>query len=465
MKNIYTSNRIKHKGQTGITLIALVITIIVLIILAMISISMIIGNNGILQKANKAKETYSKAIDEEEENLEILSDNIDILLNQDNQYIENVIGKNFDNAVKNGYVKKSQYPYQITGSVKRIIEEKMGRKIDYSKDRFYEVNVQNLSIDNNNNNTSKKYIYNSSTGDVINITGIKTNRNISTWFWNGKKEPDKSIMSNKKIQDMFFDMLKKYNITQIYISVNTAKISNDSEFSNFVENAYNRDIKSYVVIGERDHLEDENWLNNINDQFDNVSQYNQSVDYSKKIAGISYDSEVWLNSEYNWKENETIRKKHIKFIQDAKNYANTKNLEVNFSLPFWLVQYDYTDDQGNVINMYDAVTKILDEVNLMIYRDNTKAIDNLVRKKQSDTVETVFDITKKNECTLNIAVETGQSEEGSNITFFEEETANQGTILNTLNELENLYQNSYNQFAFSIHHAIHLIDFLGGIKT
>ncbi len=43
-------------NSNGITLIALVITIIVLLILAGISISVIIGDNGILQRAKKATE-------------------------------------------------------------------------------------------------------------------------------------------------------------------------------------------------------------------------------------------------------------------------------------------------------------------------------------------------------------------------------------------------------------------------
>ena len=45
--------RLKNKG---ITLIALVITIIVLLILAGVSLSMISGENGILSKAQQAKE-------------------------------------------------------------------------------------------------------------------------------------------------------------------------------------------------------------------------------------------------------------------------------------------------------------------------------------------------------------------------------------------------------------------------
>lgn len=49
------------KSSNGITLIALVVTIIVLLILAGISISMLSGNNSILQKAGEAKEKTERA--------------------------------------------------------------------------------------------------------------------------------------------------------------------------------------------------------------------------------------------------------------------------------------------------------------------------------------------------------------------------------------------------------------------
>ncbi len=54
-----------NKGQTGITLIALVVTIIVLLILAGISINMLMGQNGILNRAVEAKEKTASAQQEE----------------------------------------------------------------------------------------------------------------------------------------------------------------------------------------------------------------------------------------------------------------------------------------------------------------------------------------------------------------------------------------------------------------
>ena len=50
-----------NKSKNGITLIALVVTIVVLLILAAVSISMLGGDNGILQKATTAKENTDNA--------------------------------------------------------------------------------------------------------------------------------------------------------------------------------------------------------------------------------------------------------------------------------------------------------------------------------------------------------------------------------------------------------------------
>ena len=52
---------IKTKDKKGITLAALVVTIIVLILLAGVSVNLVIGNNGIIAKAQIAKKNAENA--------------------------------------------------------------------------------------------------------------------------------------------------------------------------------------------------------------------------------------------------------------------------------------------------------------------------------------------------------------------------------------------------------------------
>lgn len=65
------------KNEKGITLIALVVTIIVLLILAGVSISMIMGENGIVNRAQDSKEKTKEAELEEEVELLIAENDIE----------------------------------------------------------------------------------------------------------------------------------------------------------------------------------------------------------------------------------------------------------------------------------------------------------------------------------------------------------------------------------------------------
>ena len=71
------------KNQRGVTLVALVVTIIVLIILAGISINLILGDNGIITIAKRAKENTELARIEEEKELNDLMYNMNIYQKMD----------------------------------------------------------------------------------------------------------------------------------------------------------------------------------------------------------------------------------------------------------------------------------------------------------------------------------------------------------------------------------------------
>ncbi len=58
-----------RKKERGITLIALVVTIIVLIILATVSINMVVGENGLIKKAEQARDAYEESSKKEVEGL------------------------------------------------------------------------------------------------------------------------------------------------------------------------------------------------------------------------------------------------------------------------------------------------------------------------------------------------------------------------------------------------------------
>lgn len=70
----------KTKQKMGLTLVSLVVTIIVLLILAGITISVTIGENGILKMAEKAGENYTDAADYERDELAELTNTMDDII-------------------------------------------------------------------------------------------------------------------------------------------------------------------------------------------------------------------------------------------------------------------------------------------------------------------------------------------------------------------------------------------------
>ncbi len=93
------------KRNKGITLIALVVTIIVLLILAGISIMMLAGQNGILNRAAEAKEKTGAAQEEEKEKMQSYENTINKYISnyseENNNLPESAVGQPAGTAIKN----------------------------------------------------------------------------------------------------------------------------------------------------------------------------------------------------------------------------------------------------------------------------------------------------------------------------------------------------------------------------
>lgn len=68
------------KKESGITLVALVVTIIVLLILAGVAISLTIGNNGILTRAQNATKIWNEATKNEQKEMDKFNQTYDQVL-------------------------------------------------------------------------------------------------------------------------------------------------------------------------------------------------------------------------------------------------------------------------------------------------------------------------------------------------------------------------------------------------
>ena len=106
----------KIKNEKGITLIALVVTIIVLIILAGVSVNLLIGDNGIIKRAQEAGEVYNLATVKEKLQLEVLAMKIENVNMTSSEIIDklkeaNIINNNLE------FVGNTEYSVSYNGNI------------------------------------------------------------------------------------------------------------------------------------------------------------------------------------------------------------------------------------------------------------------------------------------------------------------------------------------------------------
>ena len=250
-----------------------------------------------------------------------------------------------------------------------------------------------------------KYLYNAATADVYPVIE-ETKQNCAVWYWKGKKAALYGLDEDPEKQQEFLDALEFYGVTEVYYSIGANKLVNSVDMVEmFVKNAYARNMKVYLLTGENTWLYEDSYQTAIYRVFDRVAEYNSMVDYDARLAGVSYDAEVWTNKAYNWKNDDAVRGQQVAFIQTAQQYADSQNLSVSFCLPFWIVRYHYTDANGETQNVYDAITKAANDTILMAYRDSAEAVERLVAEVQTGAVQTALAYAEQNDCNLEIAVQ------------------------------------------------------------
>lgn len=140
------------RKDKGITLIALVITIIILIILAGVSISLLLGNESLIDKSKNAAETYSEKQAQEELELILADLKIDKISNpeyNENDYINNKISSS-GCSITGDIVIINGWQFQIDKSVPKIIQA-LGKgneiqEIEIATDVEYDTNYEKANL-------------------------------------------------------------------------------------------------------------------------------------------------------------------------------------------------------------------------------------------------------------------------------------------------------------------------------
>ena len=95
----------RKKGERGITLIALVVTIVVLLILAAVSITALLGENGLITRAKLAEEKTNQSVQNDIAAMEELNQQLEELVNKESKTAGEVLKVNPEATDKSPYVK------------------------------------------------------------------------------------------------------------------------------------------------------------------------------------------------------------------------------------------------------------------------------------------------------------------------------------------------------------------------
>lgn len=297
------------KGKSGITLIALVITIIVLLILAGISISSIIGENGIVGKTQKAKiETRIGKI-KEERDLWLADVDMDKQLNRnDAETLEELL-----NRLEN----------------ENIISLEERKQIEING--YFTINSEDI-IFISNGIESQEVIVTSSDDEILFKNTIKEINIVN----------EKEDYNNYQIMGISLDKDGEY-ITTGKLSGKSGDLEiigdiNDTNFKYILNNFMKGDEIFYckVLIDEEEYLQELKVIQG------------DVVTYQEDFVGITYVGTTW-NDEVDLDE---------KYIDGKAKYANTTTSSAR-------IEFDYI---GSNIELYLKTTPTTGYLQILFYK-------------------------------------------------------------------------------------------------
>ncbi|EFI67359.1 Uncharacterized conserved protein, probably secreted [Lysinibacillus fusiformis ZC1] len=220
----------------------------------------------------------------------------------------------------------------------------------------------------------------------------------ATWLW------DTSLIMDDQEKILLF--LEHNDVNKVYLQIDQGIASND--YKHFISNASHRGIRIYALDGaaswvsaEGSRSQDElfNWLHT----------YNENSTESEQFSGVHLDVEPYLNSGWSLHQAQTIES-YQALIMKASEKASQLQLTLEVDMPFWFDEVQYNNQFGKGL-LADWVIDHTDSVTIMAYRDAAKDIISIVEHE----IAYASTVNKS----IVIGVETGASEEGENITFYD----------------------------------------------
>ncbi|MBP3950361.1 amidase [Bacillus suaedae] len=254
----------------------------------------------------------------------------------------------------------------------------------------------------------------------------------ATWLWN----PYELVSQSSEV----LTFLQSNQVTDVFLQID--RDLPHTIYQSFIERASEQNINIHALDGaptwatQKGSAEYQpliNWLRS----YQSLSTENQ------RFSGIHTDVEPYLLSEWN-----TSRQKTILYYQNSvkafQNLAQELNIAFAADIPFWFDEISFQNKSygnGLLSNWVQANTDI---VTIMAYRNFADGPNGIIQLSNNEII-TGSKLGKK----VVIGVETGYSEEGSHLSFYNNGRATMETELTKVNDA---FNESTSYHGIAIHH-------------
>jgi hypothetical protein len=221
----------------------------------------------------------------------------------------------------------------------------------------------------------------------------------ATWLWNPWK------LVNDESGTLAF--LEGKHVNKVYL-----QIDRDiplTVYRSFIEKASAKGMKIYALDGGP------NWVapkgdKNVDLLMNWLKTYQNGSSSQQQFAGVHLDVEPYLYSGWSTNQAATV-KSYQSLLVKAKSSAVSLTLPLEADIPFWFDETSYKNTYGKG-TLAEWVIANTNGITIMAYRDSASMIIDLVKNEIA--------LAGKYNKQLVIGVETGQTDEGGALSFFEE---------------------------------------------
>ncbi|AST07079.1 amidase [Anoxybacillus flavithermus] len=218
----------------------------------------------------------------------------------------------------------------------------------------------------------------------------------ATWLWN----PWLFV----KDENLVLSFLQEKQVSDVYVQIDE-EVSIDT-YRQFIRRATEKGIRVYALDGAPNWIEHPEELERF---FRWIDKYENAADVNEKFFGVHLDIEPYLHTWWRTNEQGAIAS-YQTVLQRGHELAKERTLRLEVDMPFWFDEVSY----GST-NLAEWVIANTDGVTMMAYRDQARDIIDIVKKEMQ--------IARKYGKQIVVGIETGQVDEGDNVSFFEEDEA------------------------------------------